>query len=425
MENNKIYSFKNIQLQLIENNIFISKKDIEILLNINEKLLDLWIISIKQNQLFEEKNNIYSLNTIFSIALENNCKNNLFPLFNFLKNNSLDIYLWDFIIDIYNNNDESLLKCLNNYEDIIYSYNKLSQKHLILHKNYEINYLENDDLNKIKNYVINYFSLNKNFGEEKLYDIDLIDNLLSKYLPEKTIETIEEFACYILYSIIKEQPFKQNNKEMAILITSYFLNKNKLLIQDNIQAISLSDLLLAAEIIDNSNLDEKDKTIEKISKLLQFTPSKNNEFSQLLMELKNDPTEENIINYITKYIEKFNYITCYYGYFDSPGRVYRINYSANYKKFTLNIFKTMNNNKTMYFDIKAIAFIQSPTNLNDRKNMINNLYHEIKTRSYDDIINNVLIQKLKDDLKDIYDLNKINFKFNISWSIDIDENIIY
>ena len=91
-----------------------------------------------------------------------------------------------------------------------------------------------------------------------------------------------------------------------------------------------------------------------------------------------------------------------------------------FRSLHLNTYKTFKDNNTLYFNGKAIANIEAPTIMGYRNEAIQNLYNEIKSRSYNDIINSIKA-KINNNIKDYYNLNdfKINIKLDLEWSINI------
>lgn len=210
---------------------------------------------------------------------------------------------------------------------------------------------------------------------------------------------------------------------MAILLTSLFLKKNNLLFQDNEEIITPSDLLVAAQISENLKNQNQSAVIKEIMKCLQYTHFDDSfERKNMFEKLKYNPSKENAINYIVKYIEDYNNKQGYYDFYKSSSFVYKIHYHGRYYNFKLNVSKTIEHQNTLYFDATAIAYMEVPYNLECRNEIIKKLYDEIKSRSYKDVIINDLIKKLKQKLNPYFDLNQIILKFNFSWSIDIDTN---
>ena len=73
----------------------------------------------------------------------------------------------------------------------------------------------------------------------------------------------------------------------------------------------------------------------------------------------------------------------------------------------------------------ATAYMEAPIGLVHRDEIIEDLYKEIKVRSYDDIIKDKLMKALRLKLVPYFYLKDINIEFNFIWTLEADEEYEY
>lgn len=82
-------------------------------------------------------------------------------------------------------------------------------------------------------------------------------------------KSIEEKAANILYLVIKDHPFSDGNKRIAVILFVYFLEMNKFLYKNNIRKISNNTLVSLALLVATSDPKDKKLLVKMIMSLIQ------------------------------------------------------------------------------------------------------------------------------------------------------------
>lgn len=82
--------------------------------------------------------------------------------------------------------------------------------------------------------------------------------------------SVQEKAANLLYFIVKDHPFIDGCKRIAVSIFLYFLNKNNLLFKNNKKIISDSTLVAITLLLAESRPEEKEIMINVIINFLEW-----------------------------------------------------------------------------------------------------------------------------------------------------------
>lgn len=370
----------------------------------------------------------YDLNVVLLLGINYN-KPICLDIYKSIKEVNLDNYVFNYIKDTLNtfatNTNLNTIDIIDDYVDI---FKTLSKKNVVHDDCCFINCLNADECYKLIENIKERYYFSNNFGKEKqarsLYEI-LNDFENETIILDEEIQTmtIENMAAKLLYTLIKKQPFIDNNSELSCILVIEFLRKNQRLVTNFKYNILSTDLTYAISLIENSSLS-KENIINEVSNFLSKTTSHSFAKSiKLYQNLKDNYSYNNVIKYIVAYVEDFWGKQGYYDYFNVSEHAKKLYYSGNYYNFKLNVSKTIQSSKTLCFDVLATANIEIPKKMKNRSLVIEDLVEEIKKRSYKDVIENDLLKSLKDNLKGLFNLNAITITFNILWHvIDEDEN---
>lgn len=427
-----------------DNKLYINYDDLKKLVSCNlhfiNEFLDYNIKNMQRayyldNNSYIEEDNIryFDVNVVYIMMNEfNNKIANDFILS--LKELKLDlnIYIWNYIIDMVNNKNEDnlLLKDLHLFEDAFQTLAKTRKSdgycyHLYSFKYAsEYEYLELLDKIRIEN------NLPDNFGELKMDLEKLIDEL---YFDCDNVNTALN-ASNIFYTLIKEKPFVSYNYEIALIIAIKTLSdtnsvkyrlddENCFVGNDNIN-VSSSDFIYALQYIEN-NLDKpKLEVIKKIEPLFCFKDLtiKDYKKQELLSLIKQDNSLENIYRYIIYFTEHYHGYQGFYEFYKGKQiYCYKIHYHGEYYDLKFSYTKSDLKNNIFVFEGNAKAYTEAPTDLCGRISTIIELYDEIKQRSYSCIMENY-IEELKKELEPYFDLNQLKISFELKWTYEIDED---
>lgn len=355
-------------------------------------------------------------------------------VFKFLIDNHLNSKIWPYLNDnISKIKDTMPLELVDNFIDSMNAYLKLNDENASLKRfTFSKDYIDQYFLLPYLDEIISRYKLPSSFIE--LVSPTSLEEALTYWVKIKKdpllFEKNEEIElASLLYSLITNKPFKNNNDIISIWIILYYINECEFLINDNKYStnrrnrISQEDIILAIEMIKSSSTD-KIQTIIKISQLFS-SASVEIEFCNkdiYLKKYKDNPTRENAINYIIEYLKSYYGYQGYYEFYGgSLCTCYKIHYHGELYDFKINVYKTMNENNILVFDVKGVAYMEAPNDLINRSRVIRALYEEIKSRSTEDI-SNKLEELLIKDLGPSFDIKSINFKFDIDWEVIIDPN---
>ena len=429
----------NVEFDLLEknNNLFLKYEDLKKLFNEQElKSIDLKIWEFDLDEIIDEENKIsinnefyYNINVI--ILVLDSCNKNVKSIVDAINNSNLTKYMWSYVLDkfFYSNKIENNKNYyLSNFCDLFNSLNKIrnnvNDSKIIVDFNYEESEYYFELLKEIKN--SNKF-LPNDFG--KLKDGVYLDDLLyDSYLDYCENVSSAFNSANLFYMVIKEEPFVSYNFEIASIFAIDNLRKTLGLVNnhdydnyinpDNDFNVSGCDLMYAYKIIKDNISEDRIKVVKMIEPLFCKAEQETNyELNHLYDNIKLDSSKENIYKYIICFIKNYRGYQGYYEFYESKSNfVYKIHYYGEIFNFKLNISETMSRKNTLVFDADAVAYTEAPSDLVNREEVINELYDEIKYRSYNDIMSN-LTNDLKCVLKDYY--NNINLEFILKWELKI------
>ncbi len=413
MENIK-YLFEGLEFCQINNKLYVSEESVlkflkyetnDYLLFVYDKFLYEKLIKEEDRLLIKDE---YYLDINFFILFLNNQKVDTKSLFDFLLENNLINFVFNYLID-YNNfvhdpRGLNFYESLKNYEEIFKIVNKFGS----LDGGQSLGY---DDYPNVSEILVvlektkDLYFKGKEFGRVKDYNsfIDFFDNKLDD-LDDKTVESL---ATYNFYRIINEKPFYGDNVYEAIIITIYYLFSNKSLFSNYKINLSPEDIVFMTWIVTN---DSKDVALTKIKNILKNRCANCDTFNN---EVTRD--EESKFNYVLKQIENKEWYAGYYEYFASENNdCLKLRYNIKYINLKLNQYKTLMSDTSLVFSGVGKVYIEAPRVLGYRSDFINNRLKEIKERSVLDVKNNI-----KNEFKDFFKhLNK-DIDFDLVYDIEI------
>lgn len=412
MENVK-YLFEGLEICKINNKLYVSEESVlkylkyetnDYLLFIYDKFLYEKLIKEEDRLLINDE---YYLDINFFILFLNNQKIDTKRLFNFLLENNLINFVFNYLVD-YNNfvhdpRGLNFYDSLKNYEEIFKIVNKFGS----LDEGQSLSYDDYPNISEILDVLEKtkdlYFK-DKEFGRVKDYNsfIDFFDNKLDD-LDDKTVESL---ATYNFYRIINEKPFYGDNVYEAIILTIYYLFSNKSLFSNYKINLSPEDIVFMTWIVTN---DSKDVALTKIKNILKNRCANCDTFNN---EVTRD--EESKFNYVLNQIENKEWYAGYYEYFASENNdCLKLMYNIKYINLKLNQYKTLISETNLVFSGVGKVYIEAPKALGYRSNFIDNRLKEIKERSVLDVKNNI-----KNQFKDFFEnLNK-DIGFDLVYDIE-------
>lgn len=126
-------------------------------------------------------------------------------------------------------------------------------------------------INKLKEKLIEKNEAGDLFGREVNNKFkSIIGTIYQTFDKKELYQTIEEKAANLLYLIIKDHPFLDGNKRIALFLFIYFLEKNNYLFKKSSEQKIIDTTLVAlALLIATSNANEKNIMINIITNLLK------------------------------------------------------------------------------------------------------------------------------------------------------------
>lgn len=377
---------------------------------------------------------LYNLNVVFSIGL-NNFVNATKKLYLFVKENKLDNTLYTFIKDAIENlflpNEKDPLYVIDSYQDVFshYAKNRIKEENDNYHYAYSYPYIIIELYQQIIEDAKIRYNFPDDFGVEK--EPGSLEKILDVYSNvdfgfEKN--PVEDQLARYFYSIVTEKPFVNYNNEIATILLLYFLDNINYIIKEDVRNLfNSSDIVGMITLIENSSSEQKEEVIEKIKKMLIISPyNYYKKVDKAFAILKENNTYNNVVNYIVAFIENYYGYQGYYEFYKyRESSVLKIHYHGEYNKFKLNIADSIQNYNTLVFDVYATAYMEAPIGLVHRDEIIEELYKEIKARSYDDIIKDKLMKALRLKLVPYFCLKDINIEFNFIWTLEADEEYEY
>ena len=398
------------------------------------------IDSLKTRDIINEKSviknkddeTLYNLNVVFSIGLEH-FKKTTKKFYLFIKENKLDGTLFTFIKDALENlflpDEKDPLKVIDSYQDVFNHYAKERVEDDRYHYEYSYTYIIIELYQQIIEDAKIRYNFPDDFGVEK--EPGNLEKILDVYSNvdfgfEKN--PVEDQLARYFYSIVTEQPFVNYNNEIATIFLLYFLDNINYIVKEDVRNLfNSSDIVGMITLIENSSLEQKEEVIEKIKKMLIVSPyNYYKKVDKAFATLKENNTYNNVVNYIVAFIENYYGYQGYYEFYKyRESSVLKIHYHGEYNKFKLNIADSIQNYNTLVFDVYATAYMEAPIGLAHRDEIIEELYKEIKARSYDDIIKDKLMKALRLKLVPYFCLKDINIEFNFIWTLEADEEYEY
>ena len=422
-------------------NAYLSLSGMEKVFDIEGKInLKYNIDSLKTRDIINEKSviknkddeTLYNLNVVFSIGLEH-FKKTTKKFYLFIKENKLDGTLFTFIKDALENlflpDEKDPLKVIDSYQDVCNHYAKERVEDDRYHYAYSYPYIIIELYQQIIEDAKIRYNFPDDFGVEK--EPGNLEKILDVYSNvdfgfEKN--PVEDQLARYFYSIVTEQPFVNYNNEIATIFLLYFLDNINYIVKEDVRNLfNSSDIVGMITLIENSSLEQKEEVIEKIKKMLIVSPyNYYKKVDKAFATLKENNTYNNVVNYIVAFIENYYGYQGYYEFYKyRESSVLKIHYHGEYNKFKLNIADSIQNYNTLVFDVYATAYMEAPIGLVHRDEIIEELYKEIKARSYDDIIKDKLMKALRLKLVPYFCLKDINIEFNFIWTLEADEEYEY
>ena len=422
-------------------NAYLSLSGMEKVFDIEGKInLKYNIDSLKTRDIINEKSviknkddeTLYNLNVVFSIGLEH-FKKTTKKFYLFIKENKLDGTLFTFIKDALENlflpDEKDHLKVIDSYQDVFNHYAKERVEDDRYHYAYSYPYIIIELYQQIIEDAKIRYNFPDDFGVEK--EPGNLEKILDVYSNvdfgfEKN--PVEDQLARYFYSIVTEQPFVNYNNEIATIFLLYFLDNINYIVKEDVRNLfNSSDIVGMITLIENSSSEQKEEVIEKIKKMLIVSPyNYYKKVDKAFATLKENNTYNNVVNYIVAFIENYYGYQGYYEFYKyRESSVLKIHYHGEYNKFKLNIADSIQNYNTLVFDVYATAYMEAPIGLVHRDEIIEELYKEIKARSYDDIIKDKLMKALRLKLVPYFYLKDINIEFNFIWTLEADEEYEY
>ncbi len=422
-------------------NAYLSLSGMEKVFDIEGKInLKYNIDSLKKRDIINEKSviknkddeTLYNLNVVFSIGLEH-FKKTTKKFYLFIKENKLDGTLFTFIKDALENlflpDEKDPLKVIDSYQDVFNHYAKERVEDDRYHYAYSYPYIIIElyqqiiEDAKIRYHFPDDFGIEKEPGSlEKILDVySNVDFGFEK-------NPVEDQLARYFYSIVTEQPFVNYNNEIATIFLLYFLDNINYIVKEDVRNLfNSSDIVAMITLIENSLPEQKEEVIEKTKKMLIVSPyNYYKKVDKAFATLKENNTYNNVVNYIVAFIENYYGYQGYYEFYKyRESSVLKIHYHGEYNKFKLNVADSIQNYNTLVFDVYATAYMEAPIGLVHRDEIIEDLYKEIKVRSYDDIIKDKLMKALRLKLVPYFYLKDINIEFNFIWTLEADEEYEY
>ena len=431
----------DISIDSTHQNAYLSLPGMEKVFDIEGKInLKYNIDSLKTRDIINEKSviknkddeTLYNLNVVFSIGLEH-FKKTTKKFYLFIKENKLDGTLFTFIKDALENlflpDEKDPLKVIDSYQDVFKHYAKERIENDQYHYAYSYPYIIVELYQQIIEDAKNRYHFPDDFGIEK--EPGSLEKILDVYSNvdfgfEKN--PVEDQLARYFYSIVIEKPFVSYNNEIATILLLYFLDNIDYIIKEDVRDLfTSSDIVAMITLIENSLPEQKEEVIEKTKKMLissNYSPYR--KVDDALANLKENNTYNNVVNYIVAFIENYYGYQGYYEFFKyRESSVLKIHYHGEYNKFKLNVADSIQNYNTLVFDVYATAYMEAPIGLVHRDELIEELYKEIKVRSYDDIIKDKLMKALRLKLVPYFCLKDINIEFNFIWTLEADEDYEY
>ena len=432
-----------VSIDSTHQNAYLSISGMEKVFEIEGKInLKYDIDTLKKRNIINEKSAIknkdndtlYNLNVVFSIGLEH-FQRAAKKFYLFIKENKLDDTLFTFIKDGLENlflpNEKDPLKKIDSYQDVFkhYAKERLEEENVQYHYAYSYPYIIIELYQQIIEDAKIRYHFPDDFGVEK--EPGSLEKILDVYSNVDfgfERNPIEDQLARYFYSIVTEKPFVNYNNEIATILLLYFLDNIDYLVKEDVRDLfTSSDIVAMITLIENSSPEQKEEVIEKTKKMLvssNYSPYK--KVDDAFANLKENNTYNNVVNYIVAFIENYYGYQGYYEFFKyRESSVLKIHYHGEYNKFKLNVVDSIQNYNTLVFDVYATAYMEAPIGLVHRDEIIEDLYKEIKVRSYDDIIKDKLMKALRLKLVPYFYLKDINIEFNFIWTLEADEEYEY
>lgn len=411
--NNKI-----INVEVLTDKVCIRLSDFSKVLSLPEKFI-VGAIHTFEEYAYEIKGEEYYDINVFLIFASQYAKSDITSIYNGLKEKGLNKYVKSYISDKIENEklfNLDFIDIMDNFEDFINT--SLKAEKTESDENYGF-YFEEFNFNdaEILLYKIKRkYDLDENFGKVVLPDkLQNILNNLNNENDDYNLETSTNKAAYLLYNIVKEKPYHSYNFVIGGLFAMYYLYINDDLMIDGNCLFSSSDVTYMTDICEKYVDDEAIKVISTF--LSQKCKWKSPKVQLCLKKLNQNYNNENLINYIISFVEKYYIRYGFYDYFDSFGRAVKLHYSGTFYKFKLNVYETMNT-RSLVFDVLGRADIES-INVSDSIDFFDTLYNEIQVRATKNL-ERELKKKIKDNVKHTSSIID-NITFIIYWNINIED----
>lgn len=448
-----IESNKKIDLIVKDNNLYSSCIDLAKLLTKEEGKKFLKRVSLLEKRKIINQSNTITCNDInyYNINYLLEELSNFIDVSNIidiLESQGLDKYLFEYVIDnIKNKKDKDDITYLDDYISYFETINKIKNKSDSYNNSCFFEYSEEtyylDLLKRIKKRANNKIEdeddlefgwdyddedntkLPLNFG--KLKDDVSLELILNESRINLFDITLSLLSANMFYTIIKEEPFEVMNEEIAGILALDLLNSNDKLERElgnddyydekAKYIVSSSDLICAYNLVKQNINKDKVEVIKLIEPLFK-DHSLDLDFKENIIITK-DSSLNDIYNYIIDFSKHYVGYIGFYEFFSSNSNdVYKIHYHALYKDLKLNLEKTLQNDNTFVFEALALGYTEAPSHLKNRDNVIEDIFIDLKRRSYE-FIKKDYMNKLNENIGKYL---KVNVEFDLKWNYEVDLN---
>lgn len=406
-----LFPFQDKKIVLYEDDdlsVYVKTKDVSFLLSSSDGL--------KKNNYCKRDKDFISLDEILDIILEENILFIQRPFFTFLKENGLLTKVEPYLLD----EMEAILKEDEDEEGDFDSFLSLFQtfgeqeKEEKEESSLSILYLREQfeqSLDSLKERYALPFDYKAEIDQEKL------DSILNEFLNKDFghYDLVEEYSL-LLYELVKKKPFFHHNKLLSSLL---FLDCTKHL--GFLKELAASDLSYCIGLIEAG--EEKTQTLKRLE---EFFSKKSCDLPKVSLKRRRDDLKEHFskekaFDYLLTFLNERRYSAGFYDYFQANGAVYKLHYRGIFSSFSLNLMETIRKEKSLVLNCKAEAFLEVPSQFQNRKKMISSFYEKVKEDTFARVKKEIL-SDIRKEMESFLDLKEILIEFVLSWSVKIERD---